>query len=423
MKKFSLNIISMLLVLLLIAVLPITAAAAPEKYTIQLNESSKMEGCQFSAYRVADLYSQNKMYFSGKFKDFKDFKYINGSAAADSTASDSSDTDTVSISTAIRTLTSYIADNNITPDATTIISKTSSAFKGIEAGVYLVTSPTYSDNNFIYKAQDFLVSVPGNDGSDIVKVNLKVSEQEINKKHNVTVVKVWNDGEGEGRPDSIEVALYKDGAIYNTVTLSEKNSWTYTWSGLSNENTWVVGEPNVPAGYKMTISGTGTSFTITNTKDNTPGDSSTPDDSTPDTSTPDTSTPDTSTPDTSVPDTSSATDSENSSLVDSSSKDDSSNTDTSSSTDTSSNDSYSSSNTDNSSNSQNSSSGTDSDNKTIIDSGYDSLPTGSGTPNSSVSDGLPNTGQLRWPVPVLLAGGLAVLFAGVIINKAHDEEK
>ncbi|MCC8067249.1 MAG: Cna B-type domain-containing protein, partial [Clostridiales bacterium] len=71
---------------------------------------------------------------------------------------------------------------------------------------------------------------------------------------NVTVTKKWDDSDNtEGiRPDSIDVSLTdSNGNVKGTATLSEGNSWTYTWEELSlDEGTYYVKESSV-TGYTL----------------------------------------------------------------------------------------------------------------------------------------------------------------------------
>ena len=86
----------------------------------------------------------------------------------------------------------------------------------------------------------------------------------------VRVLKVWSDaGNEEKRPESITVQLLKDGAVYDTVTLSAENNWAYTWTGLpQSENgrpiDWQVAESAVP-GYTVAITEEGVTFRVENT--------------------------------------------------------------------------------------------------------------------------------------------------------------
>ncbi|MGI6211790.1 MAG: Cna B-type domain-containing protein [Anaerovoracaceae bacterium] len=89
----------------------------------------------------------------------------------------------------------------------------------------------------------------------------------------VSVNKVWNDGDGTGRPSSVTVQLYANGEPSgDAVTLSSDNSWTHTWKGLdkygdnAEKIEYTVKEDTV-SGYTSEVSGDASSgFTVTNTK-------------------------------------------------------------------------------------------------------------------------------------------------------------
>lgn len=82
----------------------------------------------------------------------------------------------------------------------------------------------------------------------------------------VSVNKVWNDDNNADtkRPESISVQLLKNGEIYDTRALSAVTGWRTGWYGLERGYTWTVKEV-VPEGYISEVTGTDTSFTITNT--------------------------------------------------------------------------------------------------------------------------------------------------------------
>nr|WP_283171713.1 Cna B-type domain-containing protein [Curtanaerobium respiraculi] len=72
--------------------------------------------------------------------------------------------------------------------------------------------------------------------------------------------------------------LYADGqASGDAVELRGDNQWSYTWTGLAQKSNgkdvaYTVQEVGVPEGYTAAITGDATSgFTVTNTKDETPG--------------------------------------------------------------------------------------------------------------------------------------------------------
>ena len=94
-------------------------------------------------------------------------------------------------------------------------------------------------------------------------------------KTQFTVNKVWKDGDSvNGRPESIQVQLYRDGkATGDAVTLTATNSWTYTWNDLNkyafkadgtpdHEYQYSAKEVNIPEDYASSVSGN----TIINTR-------------------------------------------------------------------------------------------------------------------------------------------------------------
>jgi len=96
------------------------------------------------------------------------------------------------------------------------------------------------------------------------------------EKTAVNVTKVWVDGDGASRPESIQVQLFADGEAEGApVTLSAANGWSAGWSGLNKyaagetgrrEIAYTVEELGVPEGYESSITGSAAAgYTITNT--------------------------------------------------------------------------------------------------------------------------------------------------------------
>ena len=79
------------------------------------------------------------------------------------------------------------------------------------------------------------------------------------------VLKLWKGDYSSMRPATVEVEIFRNGISHQTVTLSEDNHWTYTWSVKDDGSDWKVVECNVPAGYTMTVEERENSFTLTNT--------------------------------------------------------------------------------------------------------------------------------------------------------------
>lgn len=86
----------------------------------------------------------------------------------------------------------------------------------------------------------------------------------------LSVRKVWSDGNANHANDSITVNLLKDGKVERSQELNAANGWAYTFDRLAEGHTWTAEEAAVPAGYTVSYSTTGTMTTITNTKNSQP---------------------------------------------------------------------------------------------------------------------------------------------------------
>ena len=82
----------------------------------------------------------------------------------------------------------------------------------------------------------------------------------------INVEKVWEDGDYSERPQTVEVVLYRNEEVFDTVTLSGENNWRYSWIDLTDEYSWRVDENSVSDGYTKTVTASGYDFTITNTR-------------------------------------------------------------------------------------------------------------------------------------------------------------
>jgi len=97
-----------------------------------------------------------------------------------------------------------------------------------------------------------------------------IDEDLIPKTVSRTVIKVWDDDNNSDRPASVSVQLYNGETAYGeAVILNAENGWTYTWNGLDDDGNWTVAEVEVPDGYSSAVTVAGTTFTVTNTYDET----------------------------------------------------------------------------------------------------------------------------------------------------------
>lgn len=154
----------------------------------------------------------------------------------------------------------------------------------IPKGLYLVLGKVTNDGKYIYTPNPTLVTVPNRNAqgqwdSHPVVLHTKAEIEEITGDTvEYSVRKIWEDGEHEEkRPENITVTLLMDGEVYDTVTLSVENNWSYTWSDLEAGHEWKADESAVPREYTKKIELDGKTCVITNTYKETPNTPDKPD--------------------------------------------------------------------------------------------------------------------------------------------------
>ena len=90
---------------------------------------------------------------------------------------------------------------------------------------------------------------------------------EAYQESQLTVRKIWSDGNSNHPNDSVTVNLLRDGKVEKSEVLSAKNGWTYTFDKLVEGHVWTVEEARVPSGYTVSYKTEGNTTVITNTKD------------------------------------------------------------------------------------------------------------------------------------------------------------
>ena len=182
------------------------------------------------------------------------------------------DLDSSGLRSLAQTLDAYVARDTLTP----LLSQETGedgmvSFDGLSPGLYLVLGESYTQDNTVYTPSPMLFYLPGQ-GEDggweyEVTASCKFDQEEITDTTvSRKVQKVWKDsGNQSKRPEMVFVQLLENGAVVDTVALSEENNWEYTWEGLDASSRWQVAETNVPDGYTVTVTQEGTLFVVTNT--------------------------------------------------------------------------------------------------------------------------------------------------------------
>lgn len=263
MKSILKKLLHLAALLCITVSLTTTAALADSSpYSITLNcmyGGTAISGVTFHIYRVLEK--------SGDSYDLTDdFK--------DSGANIRAGTDNrINWADAANTLAVYARTHktSLHPSSAPLASNSSGncTFTLNQEGTYLIFGDSLSTSSGTYSFSPSLVTLPDSNEKTTTTATVKVSYQPYTNPGsdpiNVTVLKIWNDGdEGDLRPTSIMVSLLRNDRVLYTVRLSQSNNWRYTWNNLSTGYTWSVIEDTVPDDYTVSYSREGTIFTITN---------------------------------------------------------------------------------------------------------------------------------------------------------------
>ena len=226
--------------------------------------NTALSGAKFSIYRVADADETGELTVRSEFDEFDlDIRGKNDRRWREMA----------------QTLESYVLRRELTPADSRKTDKTGmltfpTQGKTLAAGLYLVIGERHTQGGNDYDAEPFFVLLPTQDLENNewvydVSANVKFDKTPVpDDGDTVTrkVLKVWDDdGAEDSRPQEITVELLRNGKVYDTVKLSEKNNWRYTWLNLDADARWSVTEKTV-SGYTVSITREGITFVVTNTK-------------------------------------------------------------------------------------------------------------------------------------------------------------
>lgn len=230
-----------------------------------------LTGAEFNIYLVAVYNTKGELTAYGDFAKYK----ANISAGIQS-------------ANLASTLEGYVLRDDITSTDSAISDQYGyavfpSSGKSLKTGLYLVSAKRHTQNGYYYDFSPFVVIISSSTAIDsVIKVNAKFdSEPEPTEPETVTrkVLKVWDDdGHESERPNSITVTLLKNGSVYDTVVLSAKNNWRYTWTGPNSK--WIVVEDE-NGNYTVDVTREGITFVVTNTYIEEPPDEQEPSDKPP----------------------------------------------------------------------------------------------------------------------------------------------
>lgn len=213
-------------------------------------------GVNFSLYRVADLVGEGKYALTGQF--------ANCPVSTDLQSAED-------MRVLAMTLRAYViagkltADMNGKTDANGIV-----GFSGLDTGLYLALGDVFLYNNQYYFPTPFLVKLPDADSDGVLQYAIQVSSKHTfrpgtGEKIGLEVMKVWDDGDSDARPQEITIELYEGKLLNDRVTLNQANNWRYSWDELDAGTVWSVVEVDVPDGYTVAIKQIDDTYIVTNT--------------------------------------------------------------------------------------------------------------------------------------------------------------
>lgn len=256
-----------MLALLLVSCLPLAFAAEqiqlekPSRISIHyVHEKLPLPDVVFKIYRVGDVASEGDCESAGDFCSYP--VKLNG-------------LDVSAYPDVANTLYCYTVADGITPTRT---GKTDAygqlSFENLTTGLYLIVGEKTTLDGKQYRPIPVLVSLPSLDKDlDAWNYDLMLlpksevcSVSEEPQFESRRVIKVWDDWSNKAvkRPAGVIIQLLRDGQLYNTVTLSEANNWSYVWPKLDSRYTWIVVERDVAAEYTVLYTTSGTIFRVTN---------------------------------------------------------------------------------------------------------------------------------------------------------------
>ncbi|MBQ8926846.1 MAG: Cna B-type domain-containing protein [Oscillospiraceae bacterium] len=148
-------------------------------------------------------------------------------------------------------------------------------FPDLQEGMYLLSPTPMAAEPYSLDSDPIIVSLDGKTNY-LYDAYPKIRFDTLDGSEvDYTVKKVWANDETQPwrRSTFITVELYCDGTLNRTVTLNEANDWTYEWTS-DNTKKWLIKEKVVPPNYVVTYRSNVAQYIIVNTFENPEGDSS-----------------------------------------------------------------------------------------------------------------------------------------------------
>ncbi len=157
-------------------------------------------------------------------------------------------------------LEAYIDENGISAVAEGVSNDNGeTVYSDLTLGIYFVESDDIIIGDFVHSFINFVYPVPILEkpeagGNFIINYNPVASpkKSKVGVDVHCGIRKQWNDSESNNRPRSVTFEIYCDGELMKTITLSSANGWQDEWEG-SGVHDYDVKEVDAGEGYTGTI--------------------------------------------------------------------------------------------------------------------------------------------------------------------------
>lgn len=224
--------------------------------TVSFVPEGNPAAAEFRLYKIADISENASLTLTDPFREY---------------VIDLTDLDEEKIRLLTATLSGYIASEHIRADYSAKTDADGNAvFTELQAGLYLIIGDASVINGTVYMPESAMVCLPIQDmdhgwNADVA-ISVKWTSSKEDELIDLQVLKVWNDQDDPHRPEQVEIDLYGDDVLMDTVSLNKENNWQFDWTDLAASKRWSVKEKSVPSGYFVAVEQQGHRFVVTNTK-------------------------------------------------------------------------------------------------------------------------------------------------------------
>ena len=255
-KRLGAVLCALGMVLMLAAGLTVNVLAAENSESLTLYceyNGVVLSDMQWSIYKVGKKIG-NKYSLDG---DFTDYPVTFGSLTVED------------LTEAASTLENFATLDSLVPERTGATDNNGRLhFENLETGIYLASGKRLHIDDYTYVPTPIIFEIDGKNKEINGYPKFIVKRTLPGDTERYAVRKIWANADGvTDKPTEITVDIYKDGVVNDTIKLNQENNWTYSWDGDASSD-WKVKEVTVPPGCFVMYRNNTTQYIIMNNYDN-----------------------------------------------------------------------------------------------------------------------------------------------------------